>query len=731
MLQLARRHFVATELLNDPSPPKPYNRHQKKLHQILCSDSSNYVSDSWNQDALLQLIHHHPQVCQVLYDFSPRDDDHVTRVTSDNSVATRHKSRSSRLQYPLSRLFQMPSMPSIQLVYAAHQAHPTAINEADAEGQNILHLLCANARAAYTEAKALISLVRYIIAAEGSLVKVPTKILGATPLHAAARFGASLEVVSLLIEQYPETLQSTTTNGETPLLWACQNVDLSFASVLVPFLLQQGASALHTNKQGESALHILLQSHRQTPSSFRSPSANKVIIVLVQAILEQDASNSLLFKSDVFGRVPLHVALSFGSYPLEVIQFLVVHHPACLWVRDLSGFTPMHLACLYPAQLDVVQYLLQTDLIADNEGGLFHSPLPSRMPEVLGKTSCVSLFPNNAIKRKDCIPVEDQDACGNSSNSTSMTSVSSSPSTSRSSSPSYTLPCQECDSVISLQVSQASLHSRSTFGIDDENSFHTKIDKSFDASAILDELLDGYHLRHPSAFKLASQTDPTTDRHAFSELRVPILRIPNSSNALPLHLACEFWTSFEVVKTLVEHDPQALRRVDDQASTPLHLACARLAPFEMLQYLVQKYPESIYLKDYQGRLPIHVAMETLPIHCTRLSAVLELLLGVELLWITQEEVYDTNDLRDVSHRCTSIRQATTCRGESAFKIAVRRQAPTHILLLLAPRYTESESSKPKVHPARRSRPVPHIQVPTPVIEASRPTNLPLQSRCEI
>lgn len=661
-----------------PTPPKKYSRQQKQLQQLLSSGSGNAdwrgfnfsgaSSSNKNQDAVLQLVRQRPSVCRVVYDFSCSDG-----LTSNDGR------NNTWLRYPLWRLFQLPYLPSLQLIYTVHQAHPVALYQTDPQGNSVLHSLCANARAGRTESKALLATTRYVIGVGPSLLKSKTHTSGATPLHIAARFGTSLDVVRLLVEAYPAALSTTTAGGETPLHWACQNSHLSLACALVPFMLQQrGVSVLATNRQGETALHVLLNHHRQSAptdtQSFPSRHARSTarLISIIQSMLDHDPSQRLMHIQDCMGRVPLHLALSFGSFPLAMVKYLVLQKPATLCTRDMNGFTPVHQACLYPAQLGILRYLVR--------GKISLSPANESKPVVFSgicggiKALHNKRKPDNKTDRSPTDKSVDKDDDDSSTKYTiSVTSASSTPaspaaslSTASSAKPTF---------FINTMLEPKILHSTPN----DFDDFATQDEDEDDlVSAMLSYLLadddDNAMSYAPTTCTSVCTTRVGDDDDDNTLLQSLFLRLPNRAGALPLHVACEFWTSLEVVQMLVKEDPQTVRQVDRQGCTPLHLACANRAPNEMLRFLVQEYPEALYVEDNKGRLPLHVALEMLyGRHHAPSKEIVQLLMGRESIFI-----------QPISRG--SIRMVTTHFGETAYDIAVRQHAPADILSLLeAPR----------------------------------------------
>jgi len=78
---------------------------------------------------------------------------------------------------------------------------------------------------------------------------------------------------------------------------------------------------------------------------------------------------------------------------------------------------------------------------------------------------------------------------------------------------------------------------------------------------------------------------------------------------LPIHLACISCCPKEVIRQLIEINPNSALLVDFRGRLPIHIACQRpCVPVDIVQLLLQAYPESIHVKDNFGLLPVHIAL---------------------------------------------------------------------------------------------------------------------------
>lgn len=76
-----------------------------------------------------------------------------------------------------------------------------------------------------------------------------------------------------------------------------------------------------------------------------------------------------------------------------------------------------------------------------------------------------------------------------------------------------------------------------------------------------------------------------------------IVQNQDNKGRLPLHCACLFRSSFEIVAALVQAYPDGVRVTDHQGKLPIHYACEERAPLNVLDLLMEAYPESSDIKD--------------------------------------------------------------------------------------------------------------------------------------
>lgn len=81
----------------------------------------------------------------------------------------------------------------------------------------------------------------------------------------------------------------------------------------------------------------------------------------------------------------------------------------------------------------------------------------------------------------------------------------------------------------------------------------------------------------------------------------------NERGNLPLHAACSFQASTDVVETLLRAYPGGASQPNSAGCLPIHQAAMWQAPVETVQLLLARYPEGATMRNQYGSLPLHMA----------------------------------------------------------------------------------------------------------------------------
>ena len=89
----------------------------------------------------------------------------------------------------------------------------------------------------------------------------------------------------------------------------------------------------------------------------------------------------------------------------------------------------------------------------------------------------------------------------------------------------------------------------------------------------------------------------------------------NNKGGMPLHCLCDCTevdeaAAIEILKFLLEKNPETVRHVDEDGDLPIHLACVSKSP-EFCQVLIDAAPDSVRSVNNEGNMPLHYLCRTL------------------------------------------------------------------------------------------------------------------------
>ena len=165
---------------------------------------------------------------------------------------------------------------------------------------------------------------------------------------------ASMNLVEELLSYNGDATSHQDSSGRTPLALATMNrSDFDLVKVLVEH--DEKSSSLLDNS-GRSPLVHALEKYDSTDRSF-----SEVVELLVKA----DDGGALRARTKDLARSPLHVA-AFKNRPFEIMKLLVDSLVECTVQRDSDGFTPLHLAVQSPGLTSLDTY----KLLCENKSAL-------------------------------------------------------------------------------------------------------------------------------------------------------------------------------------------------------------------------------------------------------------------------------------------------------------------------------------------------------------------------
>lgn len=81
----------------------------------------------------------------------------------------------------------------------------------------------------------------------------------------------------------------------------------------------------------------------------------------------------------------------------------------------------------------------------------------------------------------------------------------------------------------------------------------------------------------------------------------------NDRGNLPLHAACSFQATADVVEALLRAHPSGASQPNSAGNLPIHQAAMWQIPTETMELLLNKYPEGATVRNQYGSLPLHMA----------------------------------------------------------------------------------------------------------------------------
>jgi Ankyrin repeats (3 copies) len=88
---------------------------------------------------------------------------------------------------------------------------------------------------------------------------------------------------------------------------------------------------------------------------------------------------------------------------------------------------------------------------------------------------------------------------------------------------------------------------------------------------------------------------------------VAILTRSMPGGCLPIHIACTWGASPEVIKVLLAADPTSARVKDELGNIPLHSACFSGASIQVIEALLKADSKSLLTRNHQGSRPLDIS----------------------------------------------------------------------------------------------------------------------------
>ncbi|KAG2860722.1 hypothetical protein PC118_g6804 [Phytophthora cactorum] len=375
---------------------------------------------------------------------------------------------------------------------------------------------------------------------------------GWLPLHHVCNLRPNyryIDMMTMMVNTYPESARCVDKNGRTPLHVLCENSCVTVQALGV-FAASLEDLTLMQDNDGNLPLHWLCR--------------NSSCDIGMIKKLESNASACTTINEE--GQTPLHCLVTAdGPLNKAVLQYLIETFPSTVLMRDLMGRTILHWICeSHDLDLNMLHVLLAS--VAD----------AASLPDVNGDLALHILSQNERVTREILhLALKAYPAGMHSLAKNDL-------------SPLHFLCSNESCNVDLLTE---------LFSFDNDNSSCAKADK-FGATALhlfcMNEAISTELLR--TMLLMCSEDSFTPDVHGRS----------------PLHYLCmNHAVSSELLWLLFDRARDLPRQVDKDDRTPLHYLCsnAKVRP-RVIEILFDSWPSAALTADRNFKLPHHIATGT-------------------------------------------------------------------------------------------------------------------------
>ena len=446
---------------------------------------------------------------------------------------------------------------SVDLVSYLIKVAGCDINARGVQGRTILHCACE---------KNQLEVVKFLVTEIKCDLKAEDKDSN-RPLHIACAFSGSVDLVSYLIKVAGCDINTRGLEGRTILHWACEENHLE----VVKFLVTEIKCDLEAEDE-----------YNNRPLHFACAFSGSVDLV---SYLIKVAGCDINARG-VQGRTILHCACEKNQ--LEVVKFLVTEIKCDLKAEDEDSNRPLHIACAFSGSVDLVSYLIKVAGCDINTRGLEGRTILHWVCE--GNHLEVVKFLVTEIKCD--LEAEDEYnnrplhfACAFSGNVELV---------------SYLIKVAGCD------INARGVQGRTILHMACEEN-HLEVVKFLVTEIKCDPEVKDEHNNRP--LHLACAFSGSVDLVSYL---IKVAGCDINTRGLEgrtiLHKACEE-NHLEVVKFLVTEINCELEAEDEDSNRPLHLACAFSRSVELVSYLIKVAGCDINARGFQGRTILHKACE--------------------------------------------------------------------------------------------------------------------------
>jgi len=428
------------------------------------------------------------------------------------------------------------------------------------------------------------------------------------PFHLACRYG-SLDLVQYLFEQHPAALGEQTSDRNY------NYYDDPITGCYKPILFNESNAQLL--QVGNYPLHL---------AASREHSPEKIEII--NFLLQQDPD--AVSKVGKYGNLPLHRAGWYSSGPdIDTITALFQSLPTAIHTKNIFGHFPIHLAMSRGSNFDGLTFLAQQQpealSVLDERGmSCAHYACPTK--NALKKLKLIAeVFPEAFRCQSDSFGLPIHYACTIGCNKEVLQYLVAQYPESLAvhvgsiGSPLHCLEKAPLHWAKKAFVLRSLLEER--YKTDVENGLpivHAFLQDKYiqDKDRILalkpfhysedraEEDFTGRTLSH-LIFRFTNEFELITSVCYPSSL----LSKQDRDGWLPLHHAMRHNASPEVLRFMLDGNPEHLQVTDNEGQTPFHVACRYDCALNTMKVLVEDNPELIRMRDNFGRTAVHHACQ--------------------------------------------------------------------------------------------------------------------------
>lgn len=162
----------------------------------------------------------------------------------------------------------------------------------------------------------------------------------------ACIYGATDDVVSLLMKKYPEACKKIDVDGMAPLHLACDTDKPNISVVKLLLKEESTVTSFQRKIDGSTPLHLAI-SRKASPSVLKS---------LIRA------DDSILSKMDARGRIPLFIAIAIKA-DYETFELLLKKYPEGRHTKNKVNELPCTMAARMNLDKDIIRLLSDQHVI--------------------------------------------------------------------------------------------------------------------------------------------------------------------------------------------------------------------------------------------------------------------------------------------------------------------------------------------------------------------------------